>query len=134
MKIHAFATYDWDPGRDPRRPLSAQPMVVDALDPCGWNPGLDLGRSPCHPEEDDDDPLIVLTETKFNICYIPVWARYSTLRTFKLRTVSLTARPSARAPTATATGAPSTTQARAATTTRTSQACYPRWKWRPGAG
>jgi hypothetical protein len=30
---------------------------------------------------DDDDPFIVLTETKFSICYIPVWARYSPLRT-----------------------------------------------------
>ena len=29
----------------------------------------------------DDDPFIVLTETKFNIRYIPVWARYSPLRT-----------------------------------------------------
>ena len=28
--IDAFATYGWDPGRDPRRPLSAQPMVVTA--------------------------------------------------------------------------------------------------------
>jgi hypothetical protein len=25
----------------------------------------------------DDDPFIVLTETKFSICYIPVWSRYS---------------------------------------------------------
>jgi hypothetical protein len=34
-------------------------------------------------EEDDgnDDPFIVLTETKFSIRYIPVWARYSPLRT-----------------------------------------------------
>jgi hypothetical protein len=30
---------------------------------------------------DDDDPFIVLTETKFSIRYIPVWARYSPLRT-----------------------------------------------------
>jgi hypothetical protein len=30
---------------------------------------------------DDDDLFIVLTETKFSICYIPVWARYSPLRT-----------------------------------------------------
>ena len=29
----------------------------------------------------DDDPFIVLTETKFSIRYIPVWARYSPLRT-----------------------------------------------------
>jgi hypothetical protein len=29
---------------------------------------------------DDDDPFIVLTETKFRIRYIPVWARYSPLR------------------------------------------------------
>jgi hypothetical protein len=29
--------------------------------------------------DDDDDPFIVLTETKFSICYIPVWARYSPL-------------------------------------------------------
>jgi hypothetical protein len=29
----------------------------------------------------DDDPFIVLTETKFSIRYIPVWARYSSLRT-----------------------------------------------------
>jgi hypothetical protein len=29
---------------------------------------------------DDDHPLIVLTETKFSIRYIPVWARYSLLR------------------------------------------------------
>jgi len=28
-----------------------------------------------------DDPFIVLTETKFSIRYIPVWARYSPLRT-----------------------------------------------------
>ena len=32
-------------------------------------------------EEDDDDPFIVLTETKFSNRYIPVWARYSPLRT-----------------------------------------------------
>ena len=25
--------------------------------------------------DDDDDPFIVLRETKFSICYIPVWAR-----------------------------------------------------------
>jgi hypothetical protein len=30
---------------------------------------------------DIDDPFIVLTETKFSIRYIPVWARYSPLRT-----------------------------------------------------
>jgi hypothetical protein len=29
----------------------------------------------------DDDSFIVLTETKFSICYIPVWARYLHLRT-----------------------------------------------------
>jgi hypothetical protein len=29
----------------------------------------------------DDDPFIVLTETKFSFRYIPVWARYSPLRT-----------------------------------------------------
>jgi hypothetical protein len=29
----------------------------------------------------DDDPFIVLTETKFSIRYIPVWDRYSPLRT-----------------------------------------------------
>jgi hypothetical protein len=29
----------------------------------------------------DDDPFIVLTETKFSNRYIPVWARYSPLRT-----------------------------------------------------
>ena len=29
----------------------------------------------------DDPPFIVLTETKFSIRYIPVWARYSPLRT-----------------------------------------------------
>ena len=28
----------------------------------------------------DDDPFIVLTETKFSIRYIPVWARYSPCR------------------------------------------------------
>jgi hypothetical protein len=32
-------------------------------------------------QADDDDPFIVLTETKFSIRYIPVWARYSPLRT-----------------------------------------------------
>jgi hypothetical protein len=31
--------------------------------------------------DDDDDPFIVLTETKFSIRYIPVWAWYSPLRT-----------------------------------------------------
>ena len=30
---------------------------------------------------DDDDPFSVLTETKFSIRYIPVWTRYSPLRT-----------------------------------------------------
>jgi hypothetical protein len=30
---------------------------------------------------DDDDTFVVLTETKFSICYIPVWARYSPLLT-----------------------------------------------------
>ena len=30
---------------------------------------------------DDDHPFIVLTETKFSIRYIPVWARYSPLQT-----------------------------------------------------
>ena len=30
---------------------------------------------------EDDDPFIVLTETKFSIRCIPVWARYSPLRT-----------------------------------------------------
>ncbi len=30
---------------------------------------------------DDDHPFIVLTETKFSLRYIPVWARYSPLRT-----------------------------------------------------
>jgi hypothetical protein len=30
---------------------------------------------------DDDHPFIVLTETKFSIRYIPVWAWYSPLRT-----------------------------------------------------
>jgi hypothetical protein len=34
-----------------------------------------------HTDLDDDDPFIVLTETKFSIRYIPVWARYSPLRT-----------------------------------------------------
>ena len=29
----------------------------------------------------DDHPFIVLTETKFSIRYIPVWARYSPLLT-----------------------------------------------------
>jgi hypothetical protein len=29
--------------------------------------------------KDDDDPFIVLTETKSSIRYIPVWARYSPL-------------------------------------------------------
>ena len=32
-------------------------------------------------DQEDDDPFIVLTETKFSIRYIPVWARYSPLRT-----------------------------------------------------
>ena len=32
-------------------------------------------------QEVDDDPFIVLTETKFSIRYIPFWARYSPLRT-----------------------------------------------------
>ena len=29
----------------------------------------------------DDDPFLVLPETKFSVRYIPVWARYSHLRT-----------------------------------------------------
>jgi len=33
------------------------------------------------PSRTHDDPFIVLTETKFSICYIPVWARYSPFRT-----------------------------------------------------
>ena len=36
-----------------------------------------VGRKP----STDDHPFIVLTETKFSIRYIPVWARYSPLRT-----------------------------------------------------
>ena len=32
-------------------------------------------------EQPDDHPFIVLTETKFSIRYIPVWARYSPLLT-----------------------------------------------------
>ena len=45
-------------------------------------------KPPTHPSEscpacivDDDDRFIVLTETKFSIRYILVWARYSPLRT-----------------------------------------------------
>ena len=32
-------------------------MVVDALDPCGWDPGRDHGRSPCHHEDEAEDGL-----------------------------------------------------------------------------
>ena len=39
------------------------------------------GSGPLLMRGDDDDPFIVLTETKFSIRYIPVWARYSSLRT-----------------------------------------------------
>ena len=37
--------------------------------------------SPSHLDAGDDDPFIVLPETKFSIRYIPVWARYSPLWT-----------------------------------------------------
>jgi hypothetical protein len=37
--------------------------------------------SPSQLDAGDDDPFIVLPETKFSIRYIPVWARYSPLWT-----------------------------------------------------
>ena len=41
----------------------------------GRRQGERAGQCDC-----DDDPFIVLTETKFSIRYIPVWARYSPCR------------------------------------------------------
>ena len=43
-------------------------------------------------DDDDDDPFIVFAETKFSICYIPVWARYSPLRT-SVKTHAMTLSP-----------------------------------------
>jgi hypothetical protein len=42
----------------------------------------------------DDHPFIVLTETKFSLCCIPVWVRYSPLRTrVEKKTYAITLSP-----------------------------------------
>ena len=37
--------------------MSAKPMVVDAFDTCGWDPGWDLWQPLCHHEDEVEDGL-----------------------------------------------------------------------------
>ena len=55
----------------------AVPHATRSVADCNRRPPLSTSSS----TSGDDDPFIVLTETKFSILYIPVWARYSPLRT-----------------------------------------------------